>query len=373
MQTRRHPLLSPSLGTQRELTSWHFGPVDQGRKVYIQASLHADELPGMLVAHHLREHLEAAEQRGELLGEVVLVPLANPIGLSQTLMYHQVGRFELGSMDNFNRHYPDFFHLVKDVVADRLGPDADANKQTIRAAMRDALLARRPTTELQSLRHELMLLSHDADWVLDLHCDYEAVLHMYVEEPVIEEMLPLARYLGARALLWARGSGPLISFDEGLSGPWWRLQEHFRDRAPVPLACASTTVELRGQTDVGDAWAAQDAQAIMNFLQLRGVVAGSPPALPPALCEATPLSGTEDLHAPHAGVIAFHRQAGDVVRAGDVIADIVDPLSQRRTPVATRIDGVIYARHNLRWATAGMEVCRVAGKTPIRSGNLLSP
>jgi len=373
MQTRRHPLLSPSLGTQRELTSWHFGPTDQGRKAYIQASLHADELPGMLVAHHLREHLEAAEQRGELLGEVVVVPLANPIGLSQTLMYHQIGRFDLASMDNFNRHYPDFFQLVKDVVADRLGPDADTNRQIIRTAMRDALLAQAPDTELQSQRRQLMLLAHDADWVLDLHCDYEAVLHLYVEEPLIPALQPLARYLGARAMLWARGSGPLISFDEALSGPWWRLQEHFQDRAPVPLACASTTVELRGQTDVGDAWAAQDALAIVHFLQLRGFIAGSPPALPPALCEPTPLTGTQDLHAPHAGVIAFHRQPGDVVRAGDVIADIVDPLSQRRTPVATRIDGVVYARHNLRWATTGMEVCRVAGKTPIRSGNLLSP
>jgi hypothetical protein len=41
--------------------------------------------------------------------------------------------------------------------------------------------------------------------------------------------------------------------------------------------------------------------------------------------------------------------------------------------LVTSIDGVLYARHNLRWATAGMEVCRVAGHTPIRSGNLLSP
>ena len=41
--------------------------------------------------------------------------------------------------------------------------------------------------------------------------------------------------------------------------------------------------------------------------------------------------------------------------------------------VTTRTDGVIYARHNLRWATSGMEICRVAGATPIRSGNLLSP
>lgn len=373
MHTRRHPLLSPALGTQRELTSWHFGPAGSGRKVYIQASLHADELPGMLVAHHLRQLLETAEERGELTADVVLVPMANPIGLSQTLMYHQVGRFELGSMENFNRSYPDFFQLVKDVVADRLGPDAEQNKRLIREAMRDALDAQTPTTELQSQRHVLMQLSHDADIVLDLHCDYEAVMHMYVEEPLLPAMQPLACYLGARALLWARGSGPLISFDEALSGPWWRLQEHFKDRAPVPLACASTTVELRGQMDVGDDWAAQDAQAIVHYLQAQGFMTGNPPPPPPAACQPTPLSGTEALHAPHPGVLVFQRQAGDVVRAGDVVADIVDPLQQRRTPVVTQIDGVIYARHNLRWATAGMEVCRVAGQHPIRSGNLLSP
>lgn len=373
MRQQLHPLLSPSLGTQRQLMSWHFGSASAGRKVYIQASLHADELPGMLVADHLRGLLETAETRGELLGEVVLVPMANPIGLSQTVMHHQIGRFELGAMENFNRHYPDFFNLVKDVVADQLGPDAETNKRLIRAAMRQALDAQAPTTELQSQRQVLMTLSHDADLVLDLHCDFEAVMHLYVEQPMIDQIAPLARYLGARALLWARGSGPLISFDEALSGPWWRLQEHFKDRAPIPLACASTTVELRSQTDVSDELAAQDAQAIVNYLRERGVLAGPVPALPPALCEPTPLSATDDLHAPHSGVVVFHRQPGDVVKTGEVLAHIVDPLNQRRTPIATRTDGVIYARHNLRWATAGMEICRVAGAIPIRSGNLLSP
>lgn len=373
MQQQQHTLLSPSLGTQRQLVSWHFGASGQGPKVYIQASLHADELPGMLVADHLRGLLETAEARGDLLGEVVLVPMANPIGLSQTVMHHQVGRFELGGMENFNRNYPDFFNLVKDELAQLLGPDADTNKRLIRAAMGRALDAEIVNTELQSQRHTLMRLSHDADLVLDLHCDYEAVLHLYVEQPMIETIAPLARYLGARALLWARGSGPSISFDEALSGPWWRLQEHFAGRFPVPLGCASTTVELRGQTDVDDAQAAADAQGIMNYLQERGVITGPAPALPPALCEATPLAGTEDLHAPHPGVVAFLRQPGDVVKAGEVLAHIVDPLHQRRTPITTRIDGVIYARHNLRWATTGMEVCRVAGAIPIRSGNLLSP
>ena len=373
MQQVHHPLLSPSIGTQRQVTSLHFGAPGTGPKAYVQASLHADELPGMLTAHHLRALLETAEQRGEVVGEVVLVPLSNPIGLSQSLMHHQMGRFELGSMENFNRNYPDFFALVKDEVATELGPDADANKRVIRAAMHRALKAQTPTTELQSLRHVLMTLACDADVVLDLHCDFEAVMHLYVEQPMVDQMAPLARLLGARALLWARGSGPLISFDEALSGPWWRLREHFADKAPVPLACASTTVELRGQTDVSDALAAQDSQAIVGYLRHSGVLAGPAPALPEPLCEATPLAGTESLHAPHAGVIVFAADVGDVVQAGQLLARVVDPLSGQATPIHSAIAGVVYARHNLRWATTGLELCRVAGRTPIRSGNLLSP
>jgi hypothetical protein len=41
--------------------------------------------------------------------------------------------------------------------------------------------------------------------------------------------------------------------------------------------------------------------------------------------------------------------------------------------VTASINGVMYARHNLRWATTGFELCRIAGREPIRSGNLLSP
>ena len=373
MHIHHHPLLSPALGTQRTVTSFHFGEPGKGQKAYIQASLHADELPGMLVAHHLRALLQAAEARGELAGEVVLVPMANPIGLNQTAMHHQVGRFELGSMENFNRNYPDFFALVKDAIAPLLGPDPEANKQTVRKAMRAALEAERPATELHSMRHTLMTMSHDADVVLDLHCDFEATVHMYVEQTMLDQMMPLAAALGAEAVLWANGSGGTISFDEALSGPWWRLRNHFADKAPIPLACASTTVELRGQLDVSAELAAQDAQAIFSFLQHRGIVAGIAPALPAPLCEATPLAGTDSLHAPHSGVIDFAVQPGDHVRKGQTIAHVIDPIANRSSEVVAGTDGVVYARINLRWATTHLELCRIAGKTPMRSGNLLSP
>lgn len=373
MQTHFHPLISPALGTQRTLTSFHFGAVGQGEKAYIQASLHADELPGMLTAHHLRGLLEDAEMRGALLGEVVLVPLANPIGLNQTTMHLQIGRFEQASMENFNRNYPDFFALLEGKLEPLLGPDPTANKRAIRQAMREVLVAEQPATELHCMRQTLMLLSHDADVVLDLHCDFEAALHMYVEQPMLDQLMPLAHYLGAQAVLWARGSGGSISFDEALSGPWWRLAERFGRQFPIPLACASSTVELRGQTDVSSALAEQDAKAIYSYLQHRGIIAGEAPPVPQARCVATPLAGTEALHAPHSGVIAFLVEPGEQVVPGQVLAHVIDPLSNRSTPVQASIEGVVYARHSLRWATANLELCRVAGHTPIRSGNLLSP
>mgnify|MGYP000069371035 CR=1 FL=1 len=94
MQRTVHPLLSPSLGVSKAVTSLHFGTPGSRPKVYIQASLHAEELPGMLVAHHLRAMLEAAQAQGLIQGEIVLVPVANPIGLAQRMDHKPMGRFE---------------------------------------------------------------------------------------------------------------------------------------------------------------------------------------------------------------------------------------------------------------------------------------
>src|SRR5690606_27076639 len=165
------PLLSPSLGHQKTLVSFQYGDPSARPKVYLQASLHAEELPGMLVAHHLRPALERAEREGRLRGHVVLVPAANPIGLAQRLNHKAMGRFEFETAQNFNRHYPDLAGAVFEHVRERMGPDAAANVALVRSAVTDWLQAWTPGTELASLRRQLLLLSHDADVVLDMHCD----------------------------------------------------------------------------------------------------------------------------------------------------------------------------------------------------------
>ena len=371
MEMKKHSLLSTYLGTAREIVSFHYGNPQAGEKVYIQSSLHADELPGMLVSHHLRMRLAAIEAAGKIRGEIVVVPVANPVGLAQTMLYSQIGRFDVATGENFNRHYPAMYPDIAARVESKLTADSAANVRTVRAAMLNQLDAITPRTELESMRRALMRLSCDADVVLDLHCDSDAVLHLYTGTPLWSQCEPLARYLGAYATLLATESGD-NPFDEACSQTWWQLAEHFKDRFPIPMACLSVTVELRSQTDVGHALATQDAENIVAFLVHRGVIDGVAPPIPPLKYPATPLAGSDAIESPVSGVVAFLKRAGDWVSAGEAIAEVINPITSEVTTLHTRTEGVLYALENRFFATAGMRMAKVAGATAFRTGKLLS-
>jgi uncharacterized protein len=371
MQTHHHPLRGTPPSTQREITSLHFGPAGTGRKVYVQASLHADELPGMLVAHHLRQRLAALESAGRLRGEVVLVPVANPIGIAQTLLLANIGRFELGSGENFNRHYAALFEQAAAQLEGRLGDEREANAQQVRAVLRSLVTALPETTELMSQRKTLLGLACDAEVVLDLHCDAESLLHLYTGTALWPQAEPLARLTGARASLLAAESGD-HPFDEACSQIWWQLEAHFRGRHPIPMGCLSVTLELRGEGDVSHPMAAGDADAIVAFLTHRGLVDGPVPVLPPLRNAATPLDGTDVLAAPVSGLVVYTRELGDVIVAGEVVLEIIEPISGTVHPVASRTDGLFFARESQRYARAGRSLAKVAGAVTVRSGKLSS-
>jgi len=371
MHIRHHPLSGAPLGTQREIVSFHHGPLDTGRKVYVQASLHADELPGMLVAHHLRQKLLALERAGRLRGEVVVVPVANPIGIGQTVLLGNLGRFELGGGENFNRHYPALFDRLVPLLEGRLGDDAPANARLIRAALRALIAALPEDTELVSQRKTLLGLACDAEVVIDLHCDCESLLHLYSSTALWPQAEPLARLTGARASLLADESGD-HPFDEACAQSWWQLEAHFRGRHPVPLGCLSVTLELRGSAEVSHPLAAADADALVAFLTHRGIVDGAAPVLPPLREPATPFAGTDVLKAPVSGLVVYLRQLGETIRAGDVVLEVIDPIGGTVHPVASRTEGLFFARESQRYARAGRSLAKIAGALPLRSGKLSS-
>lgn len=378
MNFLRHPLRAAVPGTEQHLVSLHFGAPGAGRKAFIQASLHADEVPGMLVAHHLRRMLLALEAQQRIRGEIVLVPAANPLGLQQWLLRGHQGRFELASGENFNRHYADLTAAVLTDLAEQpepLGEDVPGNVQRVRAALRRAVAALPAANPLEDLRRTLFGLAVDADIVLDLHCDGEALLHFYTTPGCWPDARLLAGCMGAEAVLLAGHSGG-DPFDEACSMVWPDLAERLPGRPPLPQACMAVTIELRGEADVTHALAQRDAAGIVHFLGLRGLIDPEPGAVwpepPYAVCEATPLAGSMPLYAPHGGVVTFLRDPGAVVTAGEVLAEVIDPLAGTATPVASPVAGLFFARDNRRFAVAGAPLGKVAGHEARREGPLLS-
>lgn len=365
----RIPLISPSPGTRRALKVHRYGAPGAGPKAYFQAALHADEYPGLLVANHLIGLLDTAEEAGEIRGEIIVVPFANPVGLGQNVNGQHLGRFELSGGGNFNRAWPDLSETVHGAVKDRLGPDEGENVRIIRETLSAAVDDLEVRTELDALRKALFGLSVTADMVFDLHCDNEALMHLYTSVRHRELAVELARDLGAPVVLLEQDPGGR-PFDESNAGVWWKLAEMAGPSHPIPAACFGVTVELRGRNDVFDSLAAADARALFRFLQRRGVVSGDPGPLPEALGEPTPLEGTDVLRAPSGGLLAYRKHPGDHVEAGDVIAELIDldadDPARARTPVVSAASGLFFARMNEKLVRPGAEIAKVAGKEPLR-------
>jgi len=364
-------------GTRRTVRIHRFGQPGARPKTYIQAGLHAGELPGMLVAQHLVRQLADLDAAGAIRGEIVLVPMANPIGLDQMVLGTHLGRFDLAAGVNFNRSFADLWQPVAQALhgglSARLGPDADANRRLIQQALADAAQALTPRSEADALRRLLLLHAVDADLMLDLHCDSEAVMHLYTTPACWPGFADLATRLGCQAAFLAESSGG-EPFDEACSTPWDRLRAIFdTPDTPIPVGCHATTVELRGESDVADGLAEQDSTAIISHLAWRGALALNAPVIDTDTSLATPLAAVGRVRAPVGGVALYHVALGDHVRAGQQVATVMDPATGERHPCHADTDGPVWSHRQCRYAGPGDILLSIAGREVlVTSGNLLT-
>lgn len=373
----RIALDSMSPGTERYLKVHRYGVRGARPKAYMQASLHADEIPGMMAAHHLIRLLDQADRRGEIKGEIIVVPVANPVGAGQVLNTTFVGRYDFRTGLNFNRRWPDLSTGLKEKVADKLGADAEQNIAIVRKALGEIVDNIYAVGESARMRRELVRLAYDSDIVLDLHCDDEAMLHLYTTNKFWPNAQDLAAEIGVKAVLLCDNSGA-NSFDETFFLPWLKLQEQVGPDIPLPPPVLTSTVEFRGQAEVFDELGEADANALFRFLQRRGLVAGDPGPLPELEAEITDLEACEILRTPKAGVLAYRCKPGDRVKAGDLIAELIDPMADdpryARTEIRCRATGPVLSRRAMKAVAAGDGVVMIVGheKLPNPTGLLLS-
>jgi hypothetical protein len=183
METEHIALKGDSAAQDFSLRVLTFHGSGHGPSVDMQAAVHAHEMPGVVALDRLVPKLENAEKEGRLLGSITIVPHANPIGLSQAVFGETLGRFDINERVNFNRSFP--------------------------TKTRD-LLEGRPASE--RLKAVLLDLAQQAQVVLDLHCDDEGPVYLYVLERRLDGGLRLARAMQAEVILTDKGDEPL-SFD----------------------------------------------------------------------------------------------------------------------------------------------------------------
>jgi predicted deacylase len=358
------------VGTRRSLTVLRWGKPGARPKIYMQAALHAGEMTGVIALEHLAGLLDEQAEAGAITGEIVLVPMANPIGLAQFMGGDHFGRVETGSYINFNREHFDVSDAVMEAVRDRLGPSAQANVETIRAAAVD-IAGRFPGPgEWASLRRHLLALCLDADVVLDLHSDMQATMFMYTNAVDDDAARVLGADIGCRAIVNLAPYVPSRTFCGVVGGLFPRIAERVGPGVPVPQSCFAAMIEVRGRHACSDDLAATDAANFLRYCRRLGAIAGDPGPLPPLLCEISPADGMDVGYAPAPGFTVYHRKAGDVVSAGDLVCEIVNPTAAtpaaRRLPVHARSEGVIYARWLAGvYVPPGRVLFRIAGPRPL--------
>ncbi len=311
--------------------------------VYIQAALHANELPGTALLHFLCARLRKAEAERAILGDITIVPQANPIGAAQAHFGDMQGRFDLASRINFNREFP-----------------------LIALEERDSLLeGRERLTAVNRLKRELLHMALGADLMLDLHCDDQSLQYAYIDDAFWPEASDLAAALKMEAVFLSDGESS--AFEEAV-GYAWKHEGGGARKTTLPGRLA-VTVELRGRCDVYPDMAGADAEGLWNFLVGRGVV--SDPAFVATTYQgpAFALDTIEMIRAPEAGTVLFHRNIGETVVEGDLLATIVtrpgmaDGDIEIRAPQA----GLIATRSSARFARRRDDLMKIACAAPSKA------
>jgi predicted deacylase len=222
------------------------------------------------------------------------------------------------------------------------------------------------------MRHALLSRAIDADYVFDIHCDDDAVMHIYTTPSAWPDLRDLVDYLECPLVLLAQISGG-NPFDEACSSLWSNLTDTFPD-VPIPTGCVATTIELRGQADVSEKLACQDARALYSFMLKRGILTGDAPDVTQAEVAVHPLEGLARIKAPCTGVVTLQIQPGQWVESGQILATVY-PLEEDALPVNVEspIAGLAFSRRIGRYVQAGLKIATVSGAKamPVKPGQTL--
>ena len=307
-------------GAKLTVPVYRFHGQSDAPSVYIQANMHGAEVQGNAVIYQLLERLRHLT----ILGDITLVPYANPVGCNHKNGEYTLGRFDPITGVNWNRMY----HFNPDIIMPFVQAYSGATEQEIKAGFKQALLDdideqldhnMYGLTTGQRIAYQLQKMAHQADLVLDLHTGPISSKHLYCPE-----------YARASASYFNIEHTLLIpnefdgALDEATFCPWWSLAQTYAEQGrPLVLNKESFTVELGSQEQIDLDVALDDANSVLTYLQYKGVVAGEAFVPAPMIRYACYLKDYKAFYSPMGGMVDYLAEFGQPLAAGEPLARIL--------------------------------------------------
>ncbi|MGF1491846.1 MAG: succinylglutamate desuccinylase/aspartoacylase family protein [Microcoleaceae cyanobacterium] len=326
------PLLQLASGDQLTLQVYRFQGSQPGKKAYLQANLHGAEISGNGVIYQLIEFLQTLSD-DQLIGEIWLVPLCNPVGVNQRSHHFSSGRYHNYDGKDWNRIFWDYEKTDADIAAfarAHLELEPAVIKTQYRQVicetfhqLQSELKTSRLAPYSEHYRYQLQSLCVDADYVLDLHSSTNQALdYLYCFHSRPESARAFLLNWG---ILMTEYDGD--AFDEAFLKPWLALEDCLADLGqPTVFDVEAWTLELGSGMEMNPDSVAVGVRGIKNYLATKGMlkIDGFPrPETATHTIQLTLKENIQKYYAPAGGMIQNRVALGTMVEAGETLYEIL--------------------------------------------------
>ncbi|MEO1429079.1 MAG: succinylglutamate desuccinylase/aspartoacylase family protein [Cyanobacteria bacterium J06632_19] len=358
------PLRQMASGDIFSLQVYKFIGATAGKKVYIQSNLHGAEIVGNAVIHQLIEFLCTLDNT-DLIGEIWLLPVCNPMGTNQRSHHFSSGRYSAYEAKDWNRIFWDY---EKDISQSNQSGEnqlfafaksqinldieeikinfLDAIKQQF-TKLADKVNSDSGVPYTDKFRYKLQSLSLDADYLIDIHSSTNQGLNYLYYFRDREESAKF--FLLDFGILLDEYDGD--AFDEAFIKPWLALEECFLQLGrTIKFDVEAWTFELgRGMEMIPNS-VTKGVRGIKNYLKQKGVFSScfkldDIPQLNHDMIFKTKSKATK-YYATVGGMIQSRIALGREVRAGEQLYQILSFNKEGKLPTTVDIfahqDGFVY-------------------------------
>ncbi|MGB3692327.1 MAG: succinylglutamate desuccinylase/aspartoacylase family protein [Spirulinaceae cyanobacterium] len=307
-----------------------------GKKSYIQANLHGCEIVGNQVIYELINFLFDLDKK-QLVGEIWLVPLCNPLATNERTHFFSTGRFNPYNGQDWNRIFWDYEKECNDLgnfVASQLTLETELVQKNflekILTAFQQQLERIKAPSSVpysERYRYHLQSLCLDANYVIDIHSSSnQAIDYLYCFSGREES----AKYfLLESGILMNEYDGD--AFDEAFLKPWLAVEKQFAQVGQtVAFDVESWTLELGSGLVIEPDSVTKGVRGIINYLTYKKVLSLN--EVEQTAIKLVQKSAIKKYYASVGGMIQNRVELGTKVQKGDLLYQVLSFPASNELP-----------------------------------------